>query len=222
MMLAVLPVKHEDATQCVALRLASLGSLVIGRLPAYPGYIQDQEASLHKDLDSSLHVHHLKVVDAQSQGGEIVAYAKWEVYADGRPDLAQLRQPMKQSEMEVDRFGRLRRAAYWYFSRCNGETGKRPHILLALLATASQHRRRGAGGLLVRWGIDLSETTRLPCYLQASEQGRRLYGHYGFREIDTVEFNLSEYGLGEGVERMTEMVRIPAAVDGLHSPIQRI
>jgi len=81
---------------------------------------------------------------------------------------------------------------------------------LALLVTASQHRRRGAGSLLVKWGIDMSETTGLPCYLQASEQGRRLYSHYGFQDIDTVEFNLSEYGL-EGVEKMTEMIRKPSA-----------
>jgi hypothetical protein len=78
--------------------------------------------------------------------------------------------------------------------------------VLALLVTAQQHRQRGAGSMLVRWGIELSETTGLPCYVQASEQGRRLYQHHGFEEIGTVEFNLSEYGL-HGIERMTEMTR---------------
>jgi hypothetical protein len=72
--------------------------------------------------------------------------------------------------------------------------------------TAKKHRQRGAGSLLVKWGIEQSEATGLPCYLQASEQGRRLYKHYEFHEIDTVEFKLSDYGL-EGVEKMTEMLR---------------
>jgi hypothetical protein len=54
----------------------------------------------------------------------------------------------------------------------------------------------------------MSEATGLPCYLQASEQGRRLYSHYGFQDIETVEFDLSKYGLN-GVERMTEMIRKP-------------
>lgn len=81
--------------------------------------------------------------------------------------------------------------------------------VLALLATAPEYRRRGAGGLLVRWGIDRSEATGLPCYLQASEQGRRLYLHHGFRDLGTVEFCLAEYGL-EGVERMTEMITEPS------------
>jgi hypothetical protein len=82
--------------------------------------------------------------------------------------------------------------------------------VLALLITASQQRRRGAGSLLVRWGLEMSDTTGLPCYLQASGQGRRLYIHCGFRDINTVEFNLSDYGL-EGVEKMTEMLREPSA-----------
>lgn len=52
----------------------------------------------------------------------------------------------------------------------------------------------------------MSEKTGLPCYVQASEQGRRLYQHHGFKAIDTVVFNLSDYGL-EGIEKMTEMTR---------------
>lgn len=80
--------------------------------------------------------------------------------------------------------------------------------MLALLVTGSQYRRQGAGSLIVKWGIELSESTGLPAYLQASEQGRRLYSHYGFRDLDTVEFDLSKYGL-TGVERMTEMLRDP-------------
>jgi hypothetical protein len=60
----------------------------------------------------------------------------------------------------------------------------------------------------VKWGIELSESTGLPCYLLASEQGRRLYSHYGFQELDTVAFDLSKYGL-TGVETMTEMLRNP-------------
>lgn len=62
----------------------------------------------------------------------------------------------------------------------------------------------------MKWGIEMSEATGLPCYLQASEQGRCLYSYYGFQDIDTVEFKLSEYGL-EGVERMTAMIRNSSA-----------
>ncbi|KAI0023919.1 hypothetical protein F4780DRAFT_776149 [Xylariomycetidae sp. FL0641] len=210
MSLVVRPVEHADVAQCVGIRVASLGSLVIGRPPPYPGYVEEQEASLHRDLERKPpHVRHLKAVDPDDER-EVVAYAKWEVYEHGRPDLDRLRDVPRRAEPDVDQYGRLREAADEYFSRRNGEMGKYPHILLALLVTAQQHRRRGAGSLLVRWGIDLSEATGLPCYLQASEQGRQLYRHHGFEDIDTVEYDLSRYGL-EGIERMTEMIRRPSS-----------
>lgn len=210
--------------QCVKIRIECLGSLVVGRLPPYPGLAEDQEATVHKDIDVRPHVHHLKVIDTEDEH-EIIAYAKWEVYENGRPDLAELRQPMKESARAVDEFGRLREAAHEYFCTRNMEKGKHPHLreslpsltqdprgllfeisVLALLVTARKHRQRGAGSTLVRWGIELSERTGLPCYLQASEQGRRLYQHHGFEEIDTVDFNFFEYGL-DGTEKMTEMTR---------------
>lgn len=197
--------EHADIAQCVRIRVDTLGSLVIGRPPSYPGFLEDKEATVHRDIDTSPHVHHLKVVDPDDEY-EVMAYAKWEVYEKGRPDLEDLRKQMEESAKAVDQFGRLREVAHDYFCTRNGDKGKYSHLLLALLVTAQQHRQRGAGSMLVRWGIELSETTGLPCYVQASEQGRRLYQHHGFEEIGTVEFNLSEYGL-HGIERMTEMTR---------------
>ena len=88
---------------------------------------------------------------------------------------------------------------------------------MALLVTAKEHRGRGTGSLLVQWGIQRSKATGLPCYLQASEQGRRLYRHYGFEDVETVEFNLSEFGL-EGIEKMTEMIREPEVVEKPSEP----
>lgn len=60
-------------------------------------------------------------------------------------------------------------------------------------------------------GIEKSEETSLLAYVQASEQGRRLYSHYDFQDIETVEFDLAKYGL-EGIEKMTKMSRKPAAI----------
>lgn len=80
--------------------------------------------------------------------------------------------------------------------------------MLALLVTAEEHRRQGAGSLLVKWGLEKQKETGLKCYLQASEQGRSLYSHYAFGDIDTVVFDLEKYGLA-GVEKMTEMIRYP-------------
>ncbi|KAK5742168.1 hypothetical protein LTR17_003409 [Elasticomyces elasticus] len=83
------------------------------------------------------------------------------------------------------------------------------YVMLALLVTSSQHRRKGAGRLLVQWGLAMSDESGLPAYLQASEAGRRLYRHHGFAELGKVEFNLAGYGL-DGIEVMTEMLRYPS------------
>ncbi|KAK3634331.1 hypothetical protein LTR56_015365 [Elasticomyces elasticus] len=137
-----------------------------------------------------------------------MAYAKWEIYPEGRPDIDKLRELMDPDDALVDDFGLLRKAAHEYFSHCNGEMGKRPHILLALLVTSSRHLGKGAGSLLVQWGLAMSDKSGLPAYLQASEAGRRLYRHHGFAELSKVEFNLTGYGLN-GIEVMTEMLRYP-------------
>ncbi|KAI3317617.1 hypothetical protein HD806DRAFT_514597 [Xylariaceae sp. AK1471] len=206
--LAVRPVEVTDVAECARMRVAALGSLVIGRPPPYSGYVEEQAASFKSAIESQPHVRLMKVVDPENED-KVLSFAKWEVYEHGRPDLDNLRQPMNAHHREVDEFGELRKAADEYFtSRNGGEMGETPHLLLALLVTADKHRRRGAGSLLVQWGIDLSESLGLQCYVQASEQGWRLYQHHGFQDIGSVQFDLSRYGL-EGIEVMTEMIRNP-------------
>ena len=60
--------------------------------------------------------------------GEVIAWAKYELYRNGRSGLANLRKPMEQYDKEVDQFGLLREAAHDYFCQRNGEMGTRPHI----------------------------------------------------------------------------------------------
>jgi hypothetical protein len=127
MNLVVQEVTHADAAQCIDLRVRALGSLVIGRPPPYAGYMEKAQASIHSDLDGAPHVHHLKVVDSDNES-EVIAYGKWEVYLNGRPDLDNLRKPMTREDKEVDQFGVLREAAHAYFCERNGEMGKQPHI----------------------------------------------------------------------------------------------
>ncbi|OIW25350.1 hypothetical protein CONLIGDRAFT_685200 [Coniochaeta ligniaria NRRL 30616] len=146
-----------------------LGSLAIERPPAYPGYVEESEASVHNDLDNRPFVHHLKVVDSENEG-EAMAHGKWEGYPGGCPDLEKPRESKFHADKEVDQYGRLREVAHEYFCSRNGEMGKQPPLLLALLVAAMRHRRQGAGSIVVNWGIEMAEATGLPYYLQASEQ----------------------------------------------------
>ena len=127
MPLIVEPIRQEDIPQCVEIRTSSLGLLVIGRPPPYPSFKTEQISSIENNLLNSKHVHFMKVVDTE-QENEILAFAKYEVYEHGRPDLERLAQPASRSDFEIDEFGALREAAHDYFCKRNGEMGKHPHI----------------------------------------------------------------------------------------------
>jgi predicted GNAT family N-acyltransferase len=62
--------------------------------------------------------------------------------------------------------------------------------------------------MLLNWGIDKAEEMGVPCYLQASSEGEKLYEKFGFEVLSAEEFDLVKYGL-EGREMMVEMVRWP-------------
>jgi hypothetical protein len=62
--------------------------------------------------------------------------------------------------------------------------------------------------MLLSWGIDKAEEMGVPCYVQASSEGEKLYEKFGFGVLSVEEFDLVKYGL-EGRERMVEIVRWP-------------
>lgn len=124
MPLVIRDVEHADITECIGLRVAALGSLVIGRLPPYLGYVDEAEARVRRELDGSPHVHHLKVVDTE-KGEEIVAYGKWEVYERGRgEDVGSA----SVGGGEGEGFRELRRLVRGWFHKRKKEMGKKPHI----------------------------------------------------------------------------------------------
>ncbi|KAF2109170.1 acyl-CoA N-acyltransferase [Lophiotrema nucula] len=214
MRFVVRPIELQDVPQCIKLRIDNLGSLIIGRLPPYEGYAEEQEHSMRKRLlnadGSSGHIHFMKVVDKDGDQSEVVAYARWEFYPKGLSERKTLFEQNhgNDSDKKVDEFWKLREEAVKYFKRCTENIQGCPHILLALLVTAKEHRRRGAGSLLVRAGTDAADKNGLPCYLEASEEGRSLYQHHGFIDMETTDFDLTQHGL-TGVERVTQMVRQP-------------
>lgn len=78
-----------------------------------------------------------------------------------------------------------------------------------MLVTDPTHHRRGAGGMLVRWGTERADKAQLPAYLEASQEGRPLYARLGFKPIHEQTFDLTKYG-GQGMDKNTVMIRDPA------------
>lgn len=65
---------------------------------------------------------------------------------------------------------------------------------LKLLHTDPSHQRRGAGSMLLEWGIAESKRLGLPAYLEASEEGFPLYEKHGWRVVDTLVVDFSKWG----------------------------
>ncbi|CAK7245007.1 MAG: hypothetical protein STHCBS139747_006573 [Sporothrix thermara] len=64
---------------------------------------------------------------------------------------------------------------------------QRPHWYLALIATHRDFQGRGAAGALLRYGEKRADAQGVPCYLDATPNGRPVYtsASHGFREVDT-------------------------------------
>lgn len=58
-------------------------------------------------------------------------------------------------------------------------------IHLWLIFTHPDYRRRGAGSLLMKWGIDTAEEKDWPVTVFASPMGELLYASHGFQKIAT-------------------------------------
>ena len=68
---------------------------------------------------------------------------------------------------------------------------------LSILITDPAHGRRGAGGLLIKWGVDEAKKYNLPLFVESSRKGHELYGKYGFKDLECHELDLSKWGAKE-------------------------
>lgn len=79
-------------------------------------------------------------------------------------------------------------------------------VVLNMLMTHPKHHRRGAGKMLVQQGVDFADEARLPCYLESSPAGHRLYLSMGFEDVETLDMDMSEFGI-EGIHPHYVMIK---------------
>ncbi|KAF2684877.1 hypothetical protein K458DRAFT_338040 [Lentithecium fluviatile CBS 122367] len=151
-------------------------------------------------------VHFLKVIDTE-QNGKVIAWSKWRINEKQRSDeeiQTMLPVPGKEEEerpaaQEFMRY--LHRVRKQYM-------GTRPYSFLQVLVVDPEEQRRGAGAMLIQWGLERADKAQLPCFLEASEAGRPLYARWGFEAVAEEVFDLAKYG-GEGRDVNTVMIRPP-------------
>jgi GNAT superfamily N-acetyltransferase len=83
-----------------------------------------------------------------------------------------------------------------------------PFFMLNSLATHPDHQGRGAGKLLLDWGVEKADDEQLVTYLDATQVAKPIYEKRGFEVRRVVEWDRTAWG-GEGIDAHYSMVRHP-------------
>ncbi|KAI9810761.1 MAG: hypothetical protein M1827_006099 [Pycnora praestabilis] len=172
-----------------------------------PALVADTTRKYTESLrDSTTHI--LKAVDTETD--QIAAFAVWYVYEEGRPGSDSNQGEVQEVEKENAPDNSGEGVREWRIKRARvakKTMGEKAHCLLDMLATLPLHQGRGAGAQLVKWGIDVADAAQLPCYLESSAAGSRLYKRFGFEIVDVVSIELGKYRKGFGDYKHDVMVR---------------
>ncbi|KAL3445907.1 acyl-CoA N-acyltransferase [Aspergillus insuetus] len=154
--------------------------------PKKPSVRQFWIDGLKRDLTSPA-VHLVAVVDTDLPGSPIIAYANWVAPRTLETQLAEgeTHNPPMYPEDGDD----LALAAFFFPHLKEHRERKiagRACWYLAALVCHEEHQGRGAGGRLMRHGINEADAMQANIYLEASPPGVPVYKKFGFRELGRV------------------------------------
>jgi GNAT superfamily N-acetyltransferase len=86
--------------------------------------------------------------------------------------------------------------------------GDRPYFMLNSFATHPDHHRKGAGTMLLNWGLDKADEEGWVTYLDTTTLARPIYEKRGFTVVTAFEFDRRPWG-GEGMDWHGCMIRQP-------------
>ncbi|KAF2220741.1 hypothetical protein BDZ85DRAFT_267075 [Elsinoe ampelina] len=120
----------------------------------------------------------IKVTDKTT--GKIIAASNWKINPSIVPDHDKY-EPTEFSWLQNDP-KKLEKASNYI--RTMIETRKKcftePYVQLYMCCTDPAYARRGAGSMMLKWGVDLADQLFLPAWVEASEAGSMLYQTHGF------------------------------------------
>ncbi|KAJ5649716.1 uncharacterized protein N7484_003439 [Penicillium longicatenatum] len=170
---------------------------------------------------------HQKVIDVRS--GEIVGYGRWllpphlarndvwqeaqvaEVTSDERAVFEKLAQAYTKNGRPIG----LKSGAEMNYRSAPLEaadervTRDGPFLTLDYLTTTPSYWRRGVGTMLVESGLQIADQYKLKTYVMSEPAALKLYLNLGFKLVETVSTDYSQYG---GLEPMVHhfLVREPS------------
>ena len=174
------PAQESDITSLCDVFLAAFASdLVMAQcFPDVPSVREFLAQGLKKGIaNPKCHVE--CIVDTDLPDSPIIAYSDWKLCDEdttyggpsypsgGDVEIAETFFPqLKKKKLEI-----MAGRSYWY---------------LNVLVSHPNHQGRGAGRMLLNFGIQLADDDRKDIYVEASPAGLPVYRKFGWREVDRV------------------------------------
>ena len=77
--------------------------------------------------------------------------------------------------------------------------------VLTNIKTREPLQKKGAGSLIIKWGLDQAAKEGVPAYLEAATQAKHLYEQHGFREISRQTVDCTQFGMPGVVFELARM-----------------
>ncbi|OQE31657.1 hypothetical protein PENSTE_c001G03426 [Penicillium steckii] len=160
-------------------------------------------------------MHVLKMTDPST--GEIIGYSRWFIPKSlGGETIPQMSEKAQEIARDPVVFAPrpMNEALYGAFRQLLETSRKRfvkdEDMVLDLLAILPEYQGRGLASKFLQWGCSRADQFGVRLYLEATGAGYPVYFKYGWRLLEEVNLDLSQYG-AEGIETFTIMMREPQA-----------
>ncbi|MCJ1465021.1 hypothetical protein MMC07_003636 [Pseudocyphellaria aurata] len=134
---------------------------------------KERQLQWHRADPSS---HWLKVVDTDT--GAAIGGAQWNIY-ESDPFAKPPEHPFTAYWWEEGEKRQFIDEALGQWIGPRMERMRRPHLLLNMCFVHPDHRRRGAGHLLVEWGIKKADEMGVELFVESTDDGKPLYDRHG-------------------------------------------
>ncbi|KAK3722963.1 hypothetical protein LTR37_002108 [Vermiconidia calcicola] len=156
----------------------------------------------------------LKVVDIDNNDG-IVAFGRWHRYPNGAQTVADLETVGLKDRHDPATFpDGFRKDFYLGFLDEIGTAreswmGTGHCWVLTNVKTREPFQKKGAGSLVVKWGLEQAAAEGVPAYLESGMQAKGLYEKHGFREIGRHNVDCTSFGMPGVVIEIARMKADP-------------